>query len=745
MHFNSTPFHLPVSRSGSSRNPLFSAIGAVLLTAPVLFAEEARTYTLDTTIIEADGVPFIQGPFLPAVEQVRINSGKKSSVIDLDDFPPISNNNYRQALAKTPGLYLSEETTPLLSLGYRGLDPGRAQFTQVLKDGIPIHADQFGYPEAYYTPPLDTVDRIEFLRGGASLMYGPQPGGALNYVTHRPRLDVPFAGGTSNTFGSDNLYSNFSYFSGTTGRLGYYGYFNHRQSDGFRTANSQFNLNAGQLKLELDGSTASRWILTLEAYQEKHGEPGGLTFATGANAVNYDANRAGTSRLFDQFELQRYSATLQWERDFSAETKMVTSLWGTYYQRFSARQRGGGFGTLPTGTAADTSTIEDQKFFTFGFETRLRHDYEWLGGKHTIAGGLQFYRTDSPREDSRGAAADATEGEVRNDSDRFVTYLPFFVENRFSWGKFSIVPGVRFENVWQGVRENVNVAKAAAGTALADSDEYNFVPLLGLGLTYELKPRVEIYGNVSQSYRPKIYTQAVPTDGTAIVPTDLEDGSALQYEIGFRGDPTPWLHWDASAFLLDFDNQIGRVALTGGTSTVANVGRAIHRGFEMAAEVDFIGLADARRGNTPAPGGAKTPVPLSLGDRYGKFSLYANAMLLDAKFVSGAQDGKRPRYAPDYLVRTGLIYRAPKERFRIAFMGTLTGDSFADDGNTAERYVPAFAVWDLTAEAKIYKDTVSVNAGINNIFNEDYYSRITDAGIDPAYGRNYYVGFSVKF
>ena len=70
---------------------------------------------------------------------------------------------------------------------------------------------------------------------------------------------------------------------------------------------------------------------------------------------------------------------------------------------------------------------------------------------------------------------------------------------------------------------------------------------------------------------------------------------------------------------------------------------------------------------------------------------------------------------------------------------------FADDANTVERFVPAHAVWDLTAEAKVYKDIVSVNAGINNLFNEDYHSRVTDTGIDPGYGRNYYIGVSLKF
>ena len=97
---------------------------------------------------EAESSETVQGPFLPDIQDTRINAGKKTSVLDLDELPKVNNNNYRQALTKTPGLLLSEETSPLVSIGYRGLAPHRAQFTQVLKDGIPIHADQFGYPEA---------------------------------------------------------------------------------------------------------------------------------------------------------------------------------------------------------------------------------------------------------------------------------------------------------------------------------------------------------------------------------------------------------------------------------------------------------------------------------------------------------------------------------------------------------------------------------------------------------------------
>ena len=241
------------------------------------------TYRIEA---EAETDHYIQGPFLPATQGVKINVGKKTTVLDFDELPRITGNNYRQALAQAPGLILSEETSPLISIGYRGLAPHRAQFTQVLKDGIPIHADQFGYPEAYYVPPLDTIDRIEFTRGGAALMYGPQPGGALNYVTHRPRSDTALGASTLQTFGSENYYATFNYIDGTTGPLGYYGYYNHRESDGIRSANSDYQLDDYQAKLVIGADTPSRIIFSAESYSEEHGEPGGLTFASGPGTVN---------------------------------------------------------------------------------------------------------------------------------------------------------------------------------------------------------------------------------------------------------------------------------------------------------------------------------------------------------------------------------------------------------------------------------------------------------------------------
>ncbi len=670
---------------------------------------------------EAEFDHVIQGPFLPDVQGAKINAGKKTTILDFDGQPRINGNNYRQALAEAPGLILSEETSPLVSIGYRGLEPHRAQFTQVLKDGIPIHADQFGYPEAYYTPPLDTVDRIEFIRGGAALLYGPQPGGALNYVTHRPRTDQGFSGSSLHTVGSDGYYSTFSHLDGTVGRVGYYGYLNHRQSEGIRSANGDYRLTSWLGRLALDATSASRWLLTLETYTEEHGEPGGLTFASGPGAVNYLADRRAPSRRHDRFNLERDAASLIWEHDLAAGT-FAWRAWAIDYTRASRRQGGGGFGTLPTGPAAQTNTQEHQQFRTLGTEARLRLDWG-PAGRHVLSTGAQLYGSTSPRTDRRGASPTATTGTVQTQSRREVFYAPVYAENLFRWGAFSVTPGVRLEQVRQSVREQVNLAKAAAGTPLADRTDTDAVPLLGLAATWEPARGAQAYLNAAESFRPVIFTQAVPNGATQVVNADLAPARARQVELGYRTQTASGLVLDASVFHLEFSDQVGTVALPGGRSSLVNVGRSVHRGVEAAARQELL---------RPRTDGSAS------------LQLYANALLLDAAFREGAFAGRRPQYAPRHLVRTGLQFsRGPG--LKAGLSGTFVGASHADDTNTDQRRVPAHAVWDLTAEWRVPGTAIRVIGGVNNLFDEDYYSRVRADGIDPAPRRHGYLGAAIEF
>jgi Fe(3+) dicitrate transport protein len=703
----------------------------------------------------------VEYPALPPVEGTRINAGKKTSFVKPEEFPTFSGNDYREAMATTPGIIVSEEpSSPIINFGYRGLNSQRSEFMQVLKDGVSIKNEQFGFPESHYTPILDAVERIELIRAGAALQFGPQPGGAINFVMKMPRQDVPFHFTTKNVFGSYEYYRNYTEADGTVGPLGYYLYYDHRQQEGFREANSDYDLNAGSARLVWDVTNDSRFILTLDAYDEEHGEPGGLRRREAVNPPNsvfVEDDRNATTRFFDRFRLERYYATLEYQKFFSVRTELDIKAFGGYLTRWSKRQRGGGFGTLPSGPDASTNSIQLRTAYTEGVDARIRHDYNFFSDVSTFAGGVYFYHALQDRRDERGSTPDAETGMLRNLNTGETWDGAIFAENRFLFGRLSIVPGMRLEFLNQSVEEEVNVSNP-----LHSQSDFFFVPLFSLGLDYvllegqvpvqpppvagvkgadgkEIKnpvgptfvaggpPRVELYGTVAQAYRPITYGELVPTGASSVVSGNLKEGNSLQFEYGVRGKPFPYLNFDVGGFYFTFDDQVGEIILPNGFTSTSNVGDARYIGFEAATELDILSLIN---------GGAPSP--------YGNFVLYGNVTLLDAEFTSGPNSGNTPAYAPNYQVKTGAIY-SYKDTFKISLLGTLVDDEFGDDGDSFEGFIPAYNVWDLTAEVKFWKGQAGVFAGIRNLFDEDYWGEVREEGIMPALPRNYYGGFEFFF
>jgi Fe(3+) dicitrate transport protein len=729
------------------------------------FAPMAETAMAESEPIVVHGfeVDPVEYPALPEVQGTRINSGKKTSFVKPEEFPTVANNNYREVMATTPGILVSEEpSSPIINFGYRGLDSQRSEFMQVLKDGISIKNEQFGFPETHYTPILDAVERVEFIRAGAALQFGPQPGGALNFVMKMPRRDAQFHFITKNLYGSDELFTDYTAIDGTIGAFGYYAYYDHREREGFREANSDYNLDAGSAKLVYDVSSESRFVLSLDAYDEEHGEPGGLTTIPGPGAVLYSVDRNATSRFFDWFRLKRYYAMLEYQRLFSEHTQLDIKAFGGYLSRYSKRQRGGGLGILPSGGAATTNSIQLRKDWTEGAELRLRHDYSLAGDTSTFTGGLYFYHAVQDRFDERGATPDADSGVLRNLTTGETTDGAIFAENRFHFGRLSITPGMRLEFLQQGVDEIVNLVKqnSVPPIPLLSTSDFSFVPLFSLGIGYVLlegeqavattpkdakdaknvlaptmtaggPPRLEMYGTVAQAYRPRTYGELVPTSADGIVNGDLKEGNSLQFELGLRGKPLPYLSFDLGGFYYTFDDQVGDITVAGPPpitfSSTGNVGDARYAGFEAAAELDILAMIN---------GGAESP--------YGQFNLYGNITWLDAEFTAGPNSGLTPAYAPEYQFKVGGIYRW-KDRVKAGLIGTIVDDHFADANNTLGHFVPAYNVWDLTAEVTFCHGRVGLFAGINNLFDEDFWAEVRDEGIVPAYRRNYYGGVSIKF
>ena len=179
---------------------------------------------------------------LKDVEGTAIFAGKKTEVILVDNLMAnLASNNARQIYSQIAGLniYQNDDAGLQLNIGGRGLDPNRTSNFNTRQNNYDISADVLGYPESYYSPPSEGLSEIQIIRGAASLQYGTQFGGLVNFITKPPNKVKPLEVVLRNTAGSNNLYTNFTSLSGTTNKLSYYSYINFKKGDGFRP-NSEF-------------------------------------------------------------------------------------------------------------------------------------------------------------------------------------------------------------------------------------------------------------------------------------------------------------------------------------------------------------------------------------------------------------------------------------------------------------------------------------------------------------------------
>ena len=154
-----------------------------------------------------------------------IYSGKKNEVVVLDSLNAnTAQNNPRQVLGRVPGSNYSETEGsgfPSNGIGFRGLKPTQSIETNTRQNGYNITADLYGYPESYYLPPLEAVERIEVTRGASSLQFGPQFGGVINYIMKSGPTDKPIEVTVQQTAGSFGLFNSFASIGGTYKKWNY--------------------------------------------------------------------------------------------------------------------------------------------------------------------------------------------------------------------------------------------------------------------------------------------------------------------------------------------------------------------------------------------------------------------------------------------------------------------------------------------------------------------------------------------
>ena len=117
------------------------------------------------------------------------DASSSSAVISSEALQRINGNTIADLLRTINGIYLKEygATGATKTLSLRGMS---AENVLILVDGNPINDPQNGIVDVNLLP-LDAVDRVEILYGGASALYGSDAsGGVINIMTRRAKEGV---------------------------------------------------------------------------------------------------------------------------------------------------------------------------------------------------------------------------------------------------------------------------------------------------------------------------------------------------------------------------------------------------------------------------------------------------------------------------------------------------------------------------------------------------------------------------
>lgn len=684
---------------------------------------------------------------LQNVDGFGIYAAKKSELINLNKLLiNKSVNNAREVYSSIPGLNIWENDGSglQLNIGARGLNPNRSANFNTRQNGYDISADALGYPESYYTPPLQVVENIQMVRGAASLQFGPQFGGLLNFKLKEGPTDDKFQLYSENTVGSFGLFNTYNSLGGQLGKINYYGYFSYKQGDSWRK-NGAFDQRNGYGMVRWDIS--EKWKIKLEQTLMNYlaRQPGGLV------DFQFEENPRQSLRERNWFAVKWKLSALTTDYKFSDQTAYN----GRFFFLNAGRKSLGETGPIHRPDPGRERDLVDGIYQNFGHESRLIHRYKTGGRFSTLLTGFRIYRGYSQSKQGLANAGNEATFQFLNPDDletaayEFPSWnTAFFTENLFNINDvWTITPGFRFEYI-RTAMDGYYKQRVLSGDEVIvnhrfdESKENNRAfMLMGLGVSRKLNQETEAYFNFSQNYRSINFTDLAVINPNLRVDKNMKDERGFNADLGIRG--YLWnqtIRFDGSAFFLRYNNRIGLTHVTDsdpvwGNRLVTyrtNVGHARILGLETYLETDFRKIFGLDKNGLRWHG-------------------FVNVSVLDGRYTSGGSDiaGNEVENVPPLNFKTGTQLSWANWQFKYQY--GITGQHFSDATNSirvadaTRGIIPSYSVMDISM-SYTYR-MVTIQTGINNLLDQHYFTRraisYPGPGIIPAPGRSFYLTLGI--
>lgn len=700
---------------------------------------------------------------LQPVEGTAIYAGKKTEVVLLDQLVGnAATNNARQIYSQVVGLniYESIDAGLQLNVGGRGLDPNRTSNFNTRQNSYDISADVLGYPESYYTPPSEALNQIQIVRGAASLQYGTQFGGLINFKM-KPPSSKPLAFTTRQSIGSFGLFNTFNSLSGTTGKFTYYTYINYKTGDGFRpNAGFESTNYFGSLGYNFSERTSATFEFTSLYYLAQ--QPGGLTDA------QFRANPNFSNRARNWLEVNWKLYALKLEHKLSTKSDLSFTLFALNAERNAVGFRGDPreLNTNPI-TQIDEQESDGSYFYSrdlikggfknWGVEARYLTRYSLGSNDAVFLIGTKYYRANNTSIQGPGSRGMDADFELAlNENPNYINQSDFEFPNRnlavfgenilFINDRLSITPGFRYEYIKtesNGSYNREGIDLAGNVQTLGDTTDNRIFDrsflLFGIGVSYEPSPTVEIYANLSQNYRSVTFSDIRVTNPTFIIDPDIRDERGFTFDIGTRGKWNELISYDIGGYGILYDDRIGIILDDRANRVRGNIGTALIVGFEFFTDWNL----------------AKS---LQLPSNNYKLNWFINAALTESSYLDSDEnnvEGKKVEFIPLANLKTGLRFGYKNllgsfqfthlsEQYTDVENSSVPADS--DNRNGVIGEIPAYSIMDFSLSYSYKK--FKVESGINNLLDEKYFTRRATGypgpGIIPSEPRNYYLTVQFK-
>ena len=590
------------------------------------------------------------------------------TVITADDIRKSASSNLGDILAQFGLLQIRDLAgTQNPQLDLRGFGVTGDQNTLVLLDGLRLTESDLESAQLSAIP-LESIERIEIVRGSGAVLYGAgATGGTINIITRRSRAGetrgdaLARAGG----FGTEEFRGGFSRQGEVFGGGAAASY---EDTEGYR-ANGRYRQRSGFGRLDAQLSSG-RAYFKMGVDEQRQRLPGSLTEAQ----INADPRQTATP---DDWR-ERDGAQVSTGGSYYLGRHELTADLG--YRQRTTRAFFAAFGGFYTDTDANL----------WSFTPRAKFKFDALGGTHDFIAGVDVERWDY---DTLSASSPATTSAPFSKRHGEQASVGWYAQTNF-WvtPQTRLVLGGRIQHIDQRLTEEV--------FPLDDRRTADRLPAYEAALRHSFGSGWALYGRYGKSFRVGNFDENA-CFFPPCAPTLLLPQTALTTELGAEYENRS-LRLRASVYDTRLENEIYFSPLT---FSNVNLSPTEREGFEIEAQWHATATLDLR-------GALALQRARFRSGAYGGVDVSGNTVPL----------------VPEVLATAGAAWSiTPRTRFNfnVRHVGEQRFDN--DQANTFARQMPEYTIADAKLEQSVARRW-QLALEVRNLFDRRYFSYAAASG-----------------